>query len=230
MKLFAPSFRYRLRCPSFFLSSFFKIYSSVRCYSCAMESALLQQTVASSFAAANSQQCPVSRASSQVCSLKPTHLGNTKVFLSHMQVLTPVRRPNFRVHAIKDPSSQDSLKRAVAKKAIELVKSGMVVGLGTGSTSSMAIEELGKLISQNKLKDVVGVATSYQSRVLARQFGVKTVDLNDVNHIDIAFDGADEVSVVLVSKVAYIVAAFVIFCYTGRKWGRKNMVRSTGCH
>jgi hypothetical protein len=92
-----------------------------------------------------------------------------------------------------DAGIQQNLKRAVAKKAVELVKSGMIVGLGTGSTSSMAIEELGKLIAQNKLKDIVGVPTSYQSRVLARQFGVKTVDLNDVNHVDIAFDGADEV-------------------------------------
>ncbi|KAL3698200.1 hypothetical protein R1sor_012276 [Riccia sorocarpa] len=58
---------------------------------------------------------------------------------------------------------QDPLKRAVAKKAVELVK------------------------------DIQAVATSYQARVLARQFGVKTVDLNDVNVIDIAFDGADEV-------------------------------------
>ncbi|XP_024531421.1 uncharacterized protein LOC9633193 [Selaginella moellendorffii] len=92
-----------------------------------------------------------------------------------------------------DPTLQDSLKRAVAKRAVELVKPGMIVGLGTGSTSSMAIQELGKLVSQGKLKDVVGVASSYQSRILARQYGVKTVDLNDVNVIDFAFDGADEV-------------------------------------
>jgi ribose 5-phosphate isomerase len=57
----------------------------------------------------------------------------------------------------------------------------------------MAIEELGLLIQGHKLKDIVAVATSYQSKVLARQFGVKSVDLNDVNHIDLAFDGADEV-------------------------------------
>eukprot|EP00249_Psilotum_nudum_P012688 c23921_g1_i1 orf=408-1394(-) len=92
-----------------------------------------------------------------------------------------------------DPGVQSSLKRAAAKKAVELIKPGMVVGLGTGSTSSLAIEELGKLIQKGKLKDIVGVATSYQSRVLARQFGVKSVDLNDVNTIDISFDGADEV-------------------------------------
>lgn len=92
-----------------------------------------------------------------------------------------------------DPGLQISLKRAVAKKAVELIKPGMIVGLGTGSTSSLAIEELGKLIQQGKLKDIVGVGMSYQSKVLARQFGVKTTDLNDVNTIDLAFDGADEV-------------------------------------
>ncbi|KAH7352127.1 hypothetical protein KP509_19G031100 [Ceratopteris richardii] len=69
----------------------------------------------------------------------------------------------------------------------------MIVGLGTGSTASLAIEEMGKLFQKGKLKDVVGVGMSYQSKVLARQFGVKTADLNDVNTIDFAFDGADEV-------------------------------------
>ncbi|KAI5080861.1 hypothetical protein GOP47_0004044 [Adiantum capillus-veneris] len=92
-----------------------------------------------------------------------------------------------------DPGVQVSLKRAVAKKVVELIKPGMIVGLGTGSTASLAIEEMGKLIQKGKLKDVVGVGVSYQSRVLARQFGVKTADLNDVNTIDLAFDGADEV-------------------------------------
>jgi ribose 5-phosphate isomerase A len=53
--------------------------------------------------------------------------------------------------AAVDPELQDSLKRAVAKKAVELVKSGDIVGLGTGSTASMAIEELGKLIQAKKV-------------------------------------------------------------------------------
>ena len=134
--------------------------------------------------------------SSQRLTLTPSHLEIAKIFCAPAPIAarSSVRLAATHVVALKDPSSQDSLKRAVAKKAIELVKSGMVVGLGTGSTSSMAIEELGSLIKANKLKDIVGVATSYQSKVLARQFGVKTVDLNDVNHIDIAFDGADEVS------------------------------------
>lgn len=92
-----------------------------------------------------------------------------------------------------DGDKQETAKRAVARQAAQKVKSGMIVGLGTGSTSCMAIEEIGKLTSSGKLKDVTGVATSYQARVLARQFGVKTVDLNDVNHVDIAIDGCDEV-------------------------------------
>ncbi|KAK1291848.1 putative ribose-5-phosphate isomerase [Acorus calamus] len=91
------------------------------------------------------------------------------------------------------PEGHDVIKRALATRALGRVKSGMVIGLGTGSTASLAIEELGKLIRQGKLKDVVGVGANYQSKVLARQFGVKTVDLNDVNQIDIAFDGVDEV-------------------------------------
>ncbi|MCO5584767.1 hypothetical protein L7F22_038699 [Adiantum nelumboides] len=95
--------------------------------------------------------------------------------------------------ATVDPGVQVSLKRAVAKKVVELIKPGMIVGLGTGSTASLAIEEMGKLIQKGKLRDVVGVGVTYQSRVLARQFGVKTADLNDVNTIDLAFDGADEV-------------------------------------
>ncbi|GAQ91888.1 ribose-5-phosphate isomerase a [Klebsormidium nitens] len=92
-----------------------------------------------------------------------------------------------------DPEVQEDLKRAVAKKAVEMVQSGQIVGLGTGSTSALFIEELGQLISKGKLKDVYGVATSYQAKVLSRQAGIKTLSLNEVNRIDVAFDGADEV-------------------------------------
>lgn len=157
-------------------------------------SAMLQHAAVASSAGAvvARSRSLVAPSCSQRVALRPSYLGDAKVFVAPAQIGARSLAATHVV-ALKDPSSQDSLKRAVAKKAIELVKSGMVVGLGTGSTSSMAIEELGSLIKANKLKDIVGVATSYQSKVLARQFGVKTVDLNDVNHIDIAFDGADEV-------------------------------------
>ncbi|BBN02659.1 ribose 5-phosphate isomerase A [Marchantia polymorpha subsp. ruderalis] len=163
-----------------------------------MASALLEVSMTASAAV---------RANAQVQRLGDLRIGEQIGFRSmqmrgvKLAIPQPLRSTrvnnSVRISAVTAESSspvfQDSLKRAVAKKAVELVKPGMIVGLGTGSTASMAIEELGKLIAAGKLKDVMGVGTSYQARVLARQFGVKTVDLNDVNVIDIAFDGADEV-------------------------------------
>ncbi|KAJ0042157.1 hypothetical protein Pint_18529 [Pistacia integerrima] len=63
---------------------------------------------------------------------------------------------------------QDSLRHVLAKRAVEMVKSGM-------------------------LKDIVAVGANHQSRFIARQFGMTTVDLNDANDIDIIFDEVDEV-------------------------------------
>ncbi|KAB5511168.1 hypothetical protein DKX38_030176 [Salix brachista] len=92
-------------------------------------------------------------------------------------------------------NSQDSLRQALAKRAVALVKSGMVIGVGTGRTLTLVIEEIGKLIQEGKLKDIAAVGTNYQSRIIARQYGMTTVDLNDVNDIDIAFDVVDEVDI-----------------------------------
>uniref|UniRef100_A0A2P2KE80 Putative ribose-5-phosphate isomerase 3ic n=1 Tax=Rhizophora mucronata TaxID=61149 RepID=A0A2P2KE80_RHIMU len=72
-------------------------------------------------------------------------------------------------------NSQDSLRRALAKRAVALVKSEMVIGLGTGSTLSLVIEELGKLIREGKLKNIVAVGANYMSRIVARQLGMATV-------------------------------------------------------
>ncbi|KAG6771185.1 hypothetical protein POTOM_022532 [Populus tomentosa] len=92
-------------------------------------------------------------------------------------------------------NSQDSLRQALAKRAVALVKSGMVIGLGTGRTLTLVIEEIGKLIQEGKLKGIVAVGTNYQSRITARQYGMTAVDPNDVNDIDIAFDVVDEVDI-----------------------------------
>ncbi|KAJ0099056.1 hypothetical protein Patl1_21163 [Pistacia atlantica] len=100
---------------------------------------------------------------------------------------------------------QDSLRHVLAKRAVEMVKSGMVIGLGSGSTLSLAIEELGKLIREGKLKDIVAVGANHQSRFIARQFGMTTVDLNDANDIDIVFDECRG-AVHTVQKVIYSMA------------------------
>ena len=57
-------------------------------------------------------------------------------------------------------SSQDELKKQAAHRAVEYVESGMVLGLGTGSTTAFAVDRIGELLSQGKIKDIVGVPTS----------------------------------------------------------------------
>jgi ribose 5-phosphate isomerase A len=85
------------------------------------------------------------------------------------------------------------MKQEVGKAAAALVKSGTIVGLGTGSTTAYAIEYLGKRLQSGELKDIQGIPTSFQAEVLAKQYGIPLTTLDAVDHIDIAIDGADEV-------------------------------------
>ncbi|MBW4613415.1 MAG: ribose-5-phosphate isomerase RpiA [Desmonostoc vinosum HA7617-LM4] len=85
------------------------------------------------------------------------------------------------------------MKQEVGKAAAALVKSGSIVGLGTGSTTAYTIQFLGDRLKSGELQDIVGIPTSFQSEVLAKQYGVPLTTLDAINHIDIAIDGADEV-------------------------------------
>ncbi|MFM7405963.1 MAG: ribose-5-phosphate isomerase RpiA [Cuspidothrix sp.] len=85
------------------------------------------------------------------------------------------------------------MKQEVGKAAANLVKSGSIVGLGTGSTTAYTIQYLGERLKSGELKDIVGIPTSFQSEVLAKEYGVPLTALDAVDHIDIAIDGADEV-------------------------------------
>ncbi len=85
------------------------------------------------------------------------------------------------------------MKQEVGRAAAQQVKSGDIVGLGTGSTTAFAIQFIGERIAAGELKDVVGIPTSFQASVLAKQHGIPLTTLDDVDHIDIAIDGADEV-------------------------------------
>ena len=73
-----------------------------------------------------------------------------------------------------------------------MIKSGMKLGLGTGSTAALAIEELGIRVREEGL-DVTGVPTSFASERLARQHGIPVSTLDETPELDLAFDGADEV-------------------------------------
>ena len=90
-------------------------------------------------------------------------------------------------------SSQDldSLKKAAALKAVELVRDGMVVGLGTGSTAKHMVIALGENVRAGmRLR---GVPTSRETAMLATQQGIVLIDTDNAWVIDVAIDGADQV-------------------------------------
>ena len=88
---------------------------------------------------------------------------------------------------------QYRMKQAVAAAATEQIQSGMVVGLGSGSTAALMIQALGAKLKSGELSDVVGVTTSFQGEVLAAELGIPLKSLNAIERIDLAIDGADEV-------------------------------------
>jgi ribose 5-phosphate isomerase A len=85
------------------------------------------------------------------------------------------------------------MKQMVGKAAADRVKSGSIVGLGTGSTTAFAIQFLGDRIRSGALTDIKGVPTSFQASVLAKQYGIPLTTLDEVERIHIGIDGADEV-------------------------------------
>lgn len=81
-------------------------------------------------------------------------------------------------------------KKAAAQAAIEFVKNGDLVGLGTGSTARYAIEAIGEKVKSGlKIK---AAATSVHTAELAHTFGIEILELNKVDYLDISIDGADE--------------------------------------
>lgn len=99
-------------------------------------------------------------------------------------------------------ATQADAKRAVGLAAADLVESGMRLGLGTGSTTAFAIEALGRRVREEGL-EVAGVPTSFAAERLARQHRIPLLTLDDLGldtldpaafPLDLAFDGADEVS------------------------------------
>ena len=67
---------------------------------------------------------------------------------------------------------QTQMKQAVADAAVEQIKDGMVLGLGSGSTAALMIQGLGAKLASGELKDIVGVTTSFQGEVLAAELNI----------------------------------------------------------
>jgi ribose 5-phosphate isomerase A len=87
----------------------------------------------------------------------------------------------------------EELKRAAAERAVaKYVKSGMILGLGTGSTAAFVVCRLGEFIAGGALEGVRGVATSARTAALAEEVGVPLVALSEARPV-VTIDGADEI-------------------------------------
>jgi ribose 5-phosphate isomerase A len=85
----------------------------------------------------------------------------------------------------------DAAKRNAAVRAIEAVEDKMVLGLGSGSTASLAIELLGRRVAQGL--SVTGIPTSERTAALARECGIPLTDFSRHRRIDLTIDGADQI-------------------------------------
>lgn len=84
----------------------------------------------------------------------------------------------------------DQQKKAAALRALDFVKPGMKLGLGTGSTAEHFVRALGEKVQAGL--DVIGVPTSERTRALAASLGIPLANLDDMPHLDLTVDGADE--------------------------------------
>ena len=88
----------------------------------------------------------------------------------------------------------NNLKKEAAYEAVrQEVKSGMRLGLGSGSTVTYALDAIGEAVQNGSLTDIVGVATSEHTAARARELGIHLVELHEVDELDVTIDGADEI-------------------------------------
>ncbi|RQG93245.1 ribose-5-phosphate isomerase RpiA [Natrarchaeobius halalkaliphilus] len=92
---------------------------------------------------------------------------------------------------MKTEGGTDEAKRRAGERAARAVEDGTVVGLGTGSTTACAIDALGRAVADGL--EIRAVPTSFQSRRLALEADIPVTELDAVDRIDLAIDGADQV-------------------------------------
>ena len=92
---------------------------------------------------------------------------------------------------MENPSQQQ--KKHAAHHAATYIKSGMVVGLGTGATATLFVHRLAELLQRGELADIVGIPTSSTIEATARDLNVPLATLESHPVIDLTVDGADEV-------------------------------------
>ncbi|MBA3792012.1 MAG: ribose 5-phosphate isomerase A, partial [Rubrobacter sp.] len=91
------------------------------------------------------------------------------------------------------PDDSDGLKRDAARAGVDgYVRSGMVVGLGSGTTAAFAVRRIGELLRSGELRDVRGIPTSEETARIAREVGIPVLGLDEARP-DLTIDGADEI-------------------------------------
>ena len=88
---------------------------------------------------------------------------------------------------------QNTLKRLAAERAVSFIESGMVVGLGHGSTSLLAVHELARRLKAGEVRDIVAIPCSPEIEAESRRLGIPVTTLEEHPAIDLTVDGADEV-------------------------------------
>src|SRR3989337_3036354 len=88
---------------------------------------------------------------------------------------------------------QAELKQKAAERAVDLVQSSMILGLGTGSTTGFALQYIGLRIKTGQLQDIVGIPSSLQTEKIAKELGIPLTSFDEHQELDLAIDGADEV-------------------------------------
>ncbi|MGY3614567.1 ribose 5-phosphate isomerase A [Bradyrhizobium sp. USDA 10063] len=106
--------------------------------------------------------------------------------LPSLEKLVPLASPGKSSHV-----DMDGLKRQAAARALAEVRDGMKLGLGTGSTAKHFVDLLGEKVRSGM--KVVGVPTSEATRAQAEACGIALTTLDDIDHLDLTVDGADEV-------------------------------------
>lgn len=106
-----------------------------------------------------------------------------------MRTAIVISKPGGR----KSLDIQDELKKKAAIQAVDLIESGMVVGLGTGSTAKFAVERIAERIQAGNLQSIIGIPSSDRTEKLAHQLNIPLTDLETHPEIDLTIDGADEV-------------------------------------
>jgi ribose 5-phosphate isomerase A len=96
--------------------------------------------------------------------------------------------------------STDQLKHEAALRALEYVRDGMAMGLGSGTTAEHAVRELGRRVREEGLK-VRGVPTSEKIRQLAQEVGIPLTTLEETPELDLTIDGADEVDLATLDAI-----------------------------